>query len=179
MGVMNMVLGYRSANSYEPTDFPYFRGFDLPDGISRRVFVPVVAVAENTWGAGIFVSRLTHRIVGHSPTLYRENFPRYVSRIWKIWESRRPVVAPQGYELVASESREPVAQLPLEVVYMISELVHHTDLVSLAQSSWALRTAFFGDWDPRGQLGALQKFTCHGEKWICVACHSQICGVSS
>lgn len=169
-----MFLGYRTVDTHRAGRSLDFPGFDLPHNISRKIFIPVTAVTENTWGAGIFVSRLTLRIYRRVPTLYREKFPPYFSRIWK---TRRPVVAPQGYQLVASESREPPGRLPLEIVYIISELVHHTDLVSLSQSSWALRTAFFGDSDPQGQLDALRKFTCDGEKWSCVVCHSQICPV--
>ena len=176
LAITNMFLGYRTVDTYGTRHSWDFDGFDLPDDISRKVFTPVIAAAENIWGAGIFMSRLTLRVYRRIPTLFRENFPPDVSRIWK---KRPSVVVPQGYELVASESREPVGQLPPEIVYMISELVHHTDLVSLSQSSWALRTAFLGDADPRGQLDTLRKFTCDGEKWNCVVCHSQICSVSS
>jgi oligoribonuclease (3'-5' exoribonuclease) len=84
-------------------------------------------------------------------------------------------------EKVVSERRTR-PRLPLELLVVIAEYLHHADLVNLSRSSKALRRAFFGDEDPWGVMERLQRYTCGDPaafpKTACVVCRSPICRVS-
>jgi hypothetical protein len=73
-------------------------------------------------------------------------------------------------------------RLPLEILIMIAENLHHVDLVNLSRSPTSLRRAFFGDEDPQGVTGMLKRYTCSepaaSPKTACAVCRGLMCRVS-
>ncbi|KAK4249329.1 hypothetical protein C7999DRAFT_12807 [Corynascus novoguineensis] len=68
-------------------------------------------------------------------------------------------------------------RLPMELVLMIIQYLHHTDLVSLGLSSKYLRTAFFGSDEPAQVAKDLRRFSCKDEGPIkyCAVCSIPTC----
>ena len=190
LGILNMYIGYRCVypDKYGVGGSWVSADLDLPVDLARRVFTPVISVVENSVGASMFASRLVRRSYRRFGLLFWEsmhlpNSSRTWSHAWghvlsRISQSKLVGNETDGYELLLGANRDPVEALPLEIVYMIAGYSHYDDLKSLSQSSWALRTTFFGEADPQNQLDALRPFACDGLKSGCTVCGSQICPVN-
>lgn len=72
-------------------------------------------------------------------------------------------------------------RLPMELVLMIIQYLHHTDLVNLGLSSKYLRTSFFGSDEPAQVAKDLRRFACKDEGPIryCAVCNIPTCQVGN
>lgn len=70
-------------------------------------------------------------------------------------------------------------RLPMELVIMITEDLHHADLINIAHSSKYLRTAFFGADNPARVARDLRQFACTGGAPLtnCPVCNIETCSV--
>lgn len=176
VAIMNMVIGYFGVmpDKYG-TKRPWgsFPRFDLPKRIAAPIFTPVAFTVDATIGSIIFISRLCRRVCR-----------RLMARSERIVQSGRnqiqdksptPIV-PTGQSSTGSAS---AVTLPLEIVRMIAQHVHHADLISVSQSSRFLRSSFIGELDAKARLDGLKEFTCDSGRSSCDICGSQICPVSA
>ena len=174
VAIMNMLIGYFGVmpDKYG-TKRPWgmFPQFDLPKRIAAPIFSPVAFAIDASIGSIIFMSRTFRRV--HRRVKVR--FQQMVQSGRRQMQSKS-----QGRVVPSSQCTIGYAStgtLPLEIVRMIAQHTHHTDLISVSQSSRLLRTRFFGHVHVKDGLATLKEFTCGGVTMSCAVCSSQICSV--
>lgn len=175
VAIMNMTIGYFGVmpDKYG-TKRPWgsFPRFDLPKQIAAPIVTPVSFIVEGTIGSIIFISRLFPRVRR-----------RLMVRCQRIAQSGRNQIQNKSPTRTVPTSPCSIGSastvtLPLEIVRMIAQHVHHADLISVSQSSRLLRTGLFGSVDVKTRLDGLKESTCDPGRSSCDICRSQICLVS-